>query len=82
MAEQIGSDVDVDDRQAKSAAKSAGTDPAMLAAIGSVLLSLYIYYVSGNRQQGIFVGLWAPTFLAFASYLTQKDIDDQVSRAV
>lgn len=79
MAEEIRSDVD--EQQAGSAAKSAGKDPGMLAALGSVLLSLYLYYVEGNKLQGIFVGLWAPTFLAFANYLRRRDVDDRLDRA-
>jgi hypothetical protein len=81
MAEGTQSDVDVDQGLAKSAASDAGTDPAILAAGASVALALYVYYVKGDKQQGIFVGHWAPTILAFASYLRQKGIDDQIDRA-
>jgi hypothetical protein len=81
MAEGTQSDVDVDQGLAKSAASDAGTDPAILAAGASVALALYVYYVKGDKQQGIFVGHWAPTILAFAGYLRQKGIDDQIDRA-
>jgi hypothetical protein len=81
MAEGPQSDVDVDREPAKSAVSDVGSDPAILAAGASVLLALYTYYVRGNEQQGIFVGHWAPTILAFASYLRQKDIDEQLDRA-
>ena len=37
---------------------------------GSILLSLGLYLV-GRRNAGIFVGLWAPTFLNLGLYLKQ-----------
>jgi hypothetical protein len=43
--------------------------PVALAAVGSVLYSWYHFYVRGNETYGLFTGLWAPTLLAFASYL-------------
>lgn len=49
-------------------------DPIATAAAGSVILSWFLFYVRGNREHGIFVGLWAPTLLAGASYLQQKDL--------
>ncbi|SDQ78959.1 hypothetical protein [Halopelagius longus] len=52
---------------------SAG-DPVATLAAGSVLLSWYQFYVKGDKESGIFVGLWAPTLLAAASYVQQKDI--------
>ncbi|MFC6826647.1 hypothetical protein [Halopelagius fulvigenes] len=52
---------------------SAG-DPVATLAVGSVLLSWYQFYVKGDKESGIFVGLWAPTLLAAASYVQQKDI--------
>lgn len=52
---------------------SAG-DPIATAAAGSVLYSWYKFYVKGDKEGGIFVGLWAPTLLAGASYLQQKDL--------
>lgn len=82
MAEEIRSDVNVNEEQAKSATKKTAGDPALLAAGGSVLLSLALYYLKGNKQQGIFVGLWAPTFLAFASYFKQKEAAEEAKRAV
>ena len=81
MAEGPQSDVDVDRGPVKSAASDAGSDPAILAAGASVALALYVYYVQGDKQQGIFVGHWAPTILAFASYLREKGIDEQLDRA-
>jgi hypothetical protein len=46
--------------------------PVALAAIGSVLYSWYNFYVQGNESYGLFVGLWAPTLLAFANYLQDE----------
>jgi len=52
---------------------SAG-DPVASVAAASILFSWYNYYVRGNKQYGIFTGLWAPTLFAAASYLQQKDL--------
>jgi len=52
---------------------SAG-DPVVAAAVGSVLYSWYKFYLDEDAERGLFVGLWAPTLLAAASYLQQKDI--------
>ena len=51
-------------------------DPVAVAAIASVALSLFTYYVRGKRQQGQFIGLWAPTLLAMASYVEERTGDD------
>lgn len=47
--------------------------PAGIAAIGSVALALYYYYVRGEKQRGQFVGLWPATILALAIYLKLGD---------
>lgn len=73
---------EIDEGQAKTAAKQTGRDPVLLAALTSVVLSLYLNYIRGNQQQAVFVGLWPPTFLAFASYFKQKDAADKLDRAV
>ena len=62
------------------AALDGGTDgePADLVTFGaavSVLLSLYVFFVRGNENQGIFIGHWAPTILAFATYLRDRRSD-------
>ena len=82
MAEQSRSDTDIDESRAKSAAKGTASDPILLASGVSILLSLYLFYVKGNEQQGIFVGHWAPTFLALASYTKQTDALEEAKRAV
>jgi len=40
-----------------------------MAAIGSVALSLYYYYVRGEKQRGQFIGLWPATILGLAIYI-------------
>ncbi len=39
----------------------------------SVVGSLYVYFVSGNQDLGIFVGLWAPTLI-----LASKEIEEMM----
>lgn len=39
----------------------------------SVVGSLYIYFVTGNKELGIFVGLWAPTLI-----LASKEIEEML----
>jgi len=46
-----------------------GLGPAAMAAVGSVALALYYYYVRGEKQRGQFVGLWPATILGLAVYL-------------
>ena len=42
----------------------------LIASMLSVVLSLYIYFVSDDQLLGIFVGLWAPTLI-----LATKEFD-------
>lgn len=46
-----------------------------LASMLSVVLSLYIYFVSGDKELGIFVGLWAPTLI-----LATKEIENMLEK--
>ena len=64
---------------ADSAPLSVG-DPIALAAAGSVLYSWFKFYGQDDESGGIFVGLWAPTLLAAASYLQQKDLVTRLRR--
>lgn len=48
--------------------------PATLAAVGSVALALYYYYVRGEKQRGQFVGLWPATILGLAIHLKLVEI--------
>jgi len=52
--------------------------PAFVASAASVGLALYYYFVRGERQLGMFVGLWPPTILAFASYFNQRKMQRQL----
>jgi hypothetical protein len=49
-------------------------DPVFAVAVGSVLYSWYHFYIKGDTDTGLFVGLWAPTLLTAASYIQQKDV--------
>ena len=41
-----------------------------LAAAGlSFLLSVYLWFIVGNKEQGTFVGLWVPSILALGNLL-------------
>ncbi|WP_152436391.1 hypothetical protein [Halosimplex carlsbadense] len=68
-------------QEAMQAAGDTGTDPAVILAAGSVVLSWFFFYARGDKQQGLFVGLWPPTILAFASYFEQTKMSDMVERA-
>ncbi|MGE0827342.1 MAG: hypothetical protein AB7G75_22490 [Candidatus Binatia bacterium] len=41
----------------------------------SFLLSVYLWFVVGNKEQGTFVGLWVPSILALGNLLmhSQKE---------
>ena len=58
-----------------------GTDPAVIASAASVVLSWYYFFAQDDREMGIFVGLWPPTIMAFASYFNQTKMSDQLRRA-
>jgi len=58
-----------------------GISTAVLAAIGSVMLALFFYYVSGDKQRGQFVGLWPTTILAMASYFKLEEIKQALEEA-
>jgi hypothetical protein len=59
---------------AKEVGMKTGRDPVVLAAAGSVLLAWYQYYVRGNKEHGLFIGLWPPTLLAFSNAVNIKKI--------
>lgn len=52
--------------------------PAFVASAASVGLSLYYFFLRGERQLGAFIGLWPPTILAFASYFNQRKMTKQL----
>ena len=63
---------------AKEVGKRTGTDPIILAGIGSVFLAWYQYYVRGNEMHGLFIGLWPPTLLAFSNAIRINNISRKV----
>ena len=52
--------------------------PAFIASVASVGLSWYYFFIRDDRQRGLFVGLWPPTILAFASYINQRKMRQQL----
>ncbi|RQG89822.1 hypothetical protein EA462_07330 [Natrarchaeobius halalkaliphilus] len=52
--------------------------PAFLASAASVGLSWYYFFLRGDRERGLFIGLWPPTILAFASYFNQRKMRQQL----
>jgi hypothetical protein len=67
--------------EAAEAAGKTGTDPAIIAAGASVLLSWHYFFLRDDAEMGMFVGLWPPTILAFASYFKQTHMSDMMRRA-
>ena len=63
---------------AKEVGKRTGADPVIIAAVGSVLLSWYQFYIRGNKEYGLFIGLWPPTLLAFSNAVRINDISRKV----
>jgi hypothetical protein len=45
-----------------------GDSAVMAAALLALALSVYLWF-SGQRDEGLFVGLWVPSILAFATYI-------------
>ena len=48
----------------------------MVGTLLSILISLYLY-LSGKRESGIFVGLWAPTVLNLGQTLVEDNSVEQ-----
>ena len=67
------------DQATKEAAGESTTDLAILASAASVALSWYQFFGRGNKMQGMFIGLWPPTILAFASYFNQKRMEQKLT---
>lgn len=66
--------------QSKEAAERTGRDPFVLASLASIPLAWYYFFGKGDRERGIFVGLWAPTLLAFGSYFRQTRMHELLER--
>lgn len=54
--------------------ETSGLGPTTMAAVGSIALALYYYYVRGEKERGQFVGHWPATILALAIYLELDQI--------
>ncbi|WP_266076464.1 hypothetical protein [Haladaptatus caseinilyticus] len=63
---------------AMEAAEESTRDVAILASGVSVLLAWHQFFIRGNRERGLFIGLWPPTILAFASYFNQKRMQQRL----
>jgi hypothetical protein len=63
---------------AEEVGKRTGRDPAIVAAAASVLLSWYQFYVRGNKEHALFIGLWPPTLLAFSNAIRINNISRKV----
>ncbi|WP_243838030.1 hypothetical protein [Halobacterium sp. R2-5] len=72
MASKMQSD------KSEQAAKKTGRDPFVLGSMISIPLSWYYFFVKGDRQRGLFVGLWAPTLLAIGSYFRQARMNEMM----
>lgn len=79
---EVETDVEEQGEEMRRRVPTSMGDPIVALAAGSILLSWYEFYVKGDKQDGIFVGLWAPTLLAFASYLQQKSMVQKVKRGI
>ena len=63
---------------AKDVGKKTGLDPVIVAAVGSVMLAWFQYYVRGNKEHGLFIGLWSPTLLAFSNAVRINEITTKI----
>lgn len=81
-------DMDADDAldegtdKASDAVPTTLGDPIATFAMGSILYSWYKFYAQEDKLGGIFVGLWAPTLFAAATYLQQKDLIGRFKRGL
>lgn len=65
-------------QETREASKRTAIDPIVWAAGASVLLSWAVFYGKGDKEQGLFIGLWPPTLLAFASYFRQNQMKESI----
>lgn len=63
-------------------AEQTSSNPLMMASAGSVVLSWFMFFVARDREMGLFVGLWAPTLLAFGSYFRQTRMHNTLNQAM
>jgi hypothetical protein len=69
----------IGDEATMEAAERSTTDIAIIASAASVALSWYQFFARGNKMQGLFIGLWPPTIIAFASYFNQKRMEQKIA---
>lgn len=67
-------------KETKEVAERTGGDPFIIGSMISIPLSWYYFYVEGNRERGLFVGLWAPTLLALGSYFRQIRMSEMMEQ--
>lgn len=69
-----------DEQMLETAAENKETtmSPTVLAAGFSLVLSLYYFFVQGDKTRGIFVGLWPPTIFAFVDYFKTSAKDQEM----
>lgn len=79
---EVESDADEQAEQVSDRVPTSMGDPVVAMAAGSILLSWYEFYVKGDKLDGIFVGLWAPSLLALSSYAQQKSIVQKFKRGI
>lgn len=73
---------ETEEHQMMEAAEETGMDPAVIGAAASVALSWYYFFVQGDREKGLFVGLWPPTIFAFVSYFKQTRMAQRMETAM
>ena len=45
-----------------------GTNWIIIAAVISLIVAVYVWF-TGNKDAGLFIGLWVPSLFALATYL-------------
>ncbi|MDL5361735.1 hypothetical protein [Halalkalicoccus sp. NIPERK01] len=79
-------ETDSDEMEAETEMPTGGfdpmSDPVALGAAASVALSWLLFYGKGDKEQGLFVGLWAPTLLGAASYMKQMRLAEKLEKGL
>ena len=44
----------------------------LLAVLGSIVGSIFLYFITGKSEEAIFIGLWAPTIMSLINYINLK----------
>lgn len=66
--------------EAGAAAQESTRDPTVMAAVASIGLSWFYFFVRGDREMGLFVGLWAPTLLTLANYVSMAKVQAEIRK--